>query len=146
MYTLYSSTAGNRGILATKRKAFLTEFLSALGAVEIQYSFESIDSIAGKVIYDHDKADESQDFCWHVTEEQVPSSNAFNLTQLLNREHLLNIDKIVVPQEELLWKLKTTYGTTLTHTQFQETLEELRTIQVAMVDDGEETDVYFIHW
>ncbi len=53
-----------------KRKEFLTEFLSALGAIKILWHKELDDYISGTVIYELDDPEEMQDFCWHKSEQE----------------------------------------------------------------------------
>jgi len=128
-----------------KRREFLTEFLGALGAENIEWQEETDDFISGRVIYDKNDPEEIQDFCWHNSEEKAPSTHALELVKLLNKKKLLNIDKISVKREELRLQYNQTYGSNTAEAEFGEILEELEKIEVPMVDEGKETDVYFIH-
>ncbi len=128
-----------------KRKAFLNEFLGALGAEKIEYSHESSDSIRGTLFFDLNNLAEIQDFCWNIAEHDVPGEDVFLLAKLLNEENLLDIDMIKVERDELLRRYNKKYKTSLELNMFSRILEELQEIEVPMIDDGEETDSFFIH-
>ena len=127
------------------RKEFLIEFLGALGAVDILWQQEKDDLIFGTVIYDKDDPEETQDFCWHITESNLPDESVYNLAALLKRENLLNIDKIKISKDNLHALYNKAFIASLTSDQFSNVLNSLKTIEVPMVDDGNETDIYFIH-
>ena len=127
------------------RKEFLIEFLGALGAVDILWQQATDNLISGTVVYDKDNPEETQAFCWNLSERDVPDISVYNLAALLNKEKLLNIDKIKTTKEILRSLYNETYKPTLTGLQFNSTFEALKDIEVPMVDDGKETDIYFIH-
>lgn len=128
-----------------KRREFLTEFLGALGAESIEWYEETENFISGRVIYEKNDPEEIQDFCWHKDEGKTPSTHALELVKLLNKEKLLSIDQISVTREELRLQYNEMFGSNTTESEFVEILEELEEIEVLMVDDGKETDAYFIH-
>ena len=134
------------------RKEFLTEFLGALGAVKLTYFSVDPDTLTGRVHYDPsevgsdpDEDDFYQDFCWHMMETNVPGIDVFNLAKLLNAHKLLDIDKIKVPRTELRELFNAEYAIGYDQHKFDRILEELKKVIVNMVDDGEETDIFFIH-
>lgn len=128
-----------------KRREFLTEFLGALGAENIEWHEETEIFISGRVIYDKNDPEEIQDFCWHKSEDQIPGTHVLELAKLLNKKKLLSIDQISVTREELRSKYNEMYGSNTTELKFIEILEELEKVEVPMVDEGKETDAYFIH-
>ena len=128
-----------------KRRGFLTEFLGALGAESIEWHEETEKLISGRVIYEKNDPEEIQDFCWHKDEEETPSTHALELVKLLNKKNLLSIDQISVTREELRLLYNEMFGSNITEPRFIKILEELEEIEVPMVDDGKETDAYFIH-
>jgi len=128
-----------------KRKEFLKEFLGALGAESIEWHKESDNLITGIVIYDSNDPEEKQEFCWHITEQEVPGNRVLELAKLLNQNSLLSIDQISVTREELREKYSEQLGSNVSEQEFSEILEKLEEIEVTMVDDGKETDVFFIH-
>ncbi|WP_299589439.1 hypothetical protein [uncultured Microbulbifer sp.] len=128
-----------------RRKQFLIEFLGALGAKEIQWNKETDTSISGSVIYEINDPEEVQDFIWHVQESEVPSENVRSLAELLNEKCLLSIDQISVSRHELRSLYSKKLGRSVPEKEFITILEALESIEVPMVDEGNETDVYFIH-
>lgn len=133
------------GRLEVIRKAFLMEFLGALGAAEVLWSSENSGSISGSVIYDQSDPDERQDFKWIATEADAPSFNVVQLASLLRNYHLLSIDKIKCSRSELRCKFCLEYGEVVSQSDFDQIIEELLAVEISMVDDGVETDVFFIH-
>jgi hypothetical protein len=121
-----------------KRQIFLKSFLGALGAVEILWTDIQIDKVYGTVIYDISDPEEIQDFVWHMTENNVPNDNVKDLIDFLAKNKLIDIDKIIIPID----KLEIDFIET---NKLEETWNELFDIEVRMVDDGEESDRYFIH-
>ncbi len=128
-----------------KRREFLTEFLGALGAEDIEWHCENDDIITGRVIYDKNDPEEIQDFCWHKSENDVPNSQVLNLAKLLKTNELLSIDQISVTREELRFLYNKSYGEDTSEPEFFAVLEALEEIEVPMTDEGKETDAYFIH-
>lgn len=128
-----------------RRKQFLIEFLGALGAKEIQWLKEEDTSISGTVVYEIDDPEEVQEFIWHIQESEAPSEDVRKLAELLNEKNLLSIDQIGVSR----WELRNLYskkqGRIVSESEFVDILETLESIEVPMVDEGKETDVYFIH-
>jgi len=128
-----------------KRKEFLAEFLGALGAQSIEWCEEAESYISGRVIYEENDPEEIQDFCWHLKENETPNLYIMNLAKLLNKEKLLSIDKITISREDLCKLYNVKFCLNLSNSEFIQILEELEKIEVNMVDDGNETDIYFIH-
>lgn len=121
-----------------KRQIFLKSFLGALGAVEILWTDLQIDKIYGTVIYDISDPEERQDFVWLMTENKVPNDDVKNLIEFLSKNELIDIDKIITPINELEISF-------IDKSKLDKVWNELFNIQVRMIDDGEETDCYFIH-
>jgi hypothetical protein len=121
-----------------KRKIFLTSFLKALGAVRIIWGDVYIDRIYGTVVYDETDPEERQDFVWHMTENNVPSEDLRKVIDYLSNNNLIDIDKIITPINELNFDF-------IDQSRKEEVFDELFNIVVRMIDDGEETDSYFIH-
>ena len=127
------------------RKEFLTEFLSTLGSLEIRWYEENDNYISGTLIYDLEDPDETQEFCWHKSEHELPSEKVYNLTMLLNKNSLLDIDKIKISRDDLYSLYKKEFDISLSKDQFNSILDELKAIEVSMVDNGIETDMFIIH-
>jgi hypothetical protein len=121
-----------------KRKLFLDTFLGALGAVKIIWGDTTVNKICGTVIYDEFNPEEQQDFVWHMTEDNVPSEDVRKLIQYIADNNLIDIDKINKPIDE--WNLDF-----IEESQREIVINKLFDIEVRMIDDGEETDSFFIH-
>lgn len=121
-----------------KRKLFLETFLGALGAVKINWGKESFDEIYGTVIYDETDIEERQDFVWHMTEDKVPPEDVRKVINYIKENSLIDIDKIIKPIDEINLHF-------IDQSKKEEVINALFEIEVRMIDDGEETDRYFIH-
>jgi hypothetical protein len=121
-----------------KRQIFLNSFLGALGAVEILWTDIQIDKIYGTVIYDISDPEERQDFVWHMTENNLPNEEVKNLIDFLSKNELIDIDKIMTPIDQLEISF-------IDKEKLKDVWNELFNIEVRMIDDGEETDSFFIH-
>ena len=128
-----------------RRIEFLQEFLGALGAVEIEWHKKTTELISSKVIYDRDTPEQTQEFIWHKSESEVPSQEVIDLIKLIRKKKLLSIDQLVVTRSELRESYNIEYGLKTNEQEFSNVLESLEMIEVSMVDDGKETDAYFIH-
>ena len=121
-----------------KRKLFLEAFLGALGAKEIVWTDVANDRVNGTVVYDPNDEEERQDFVWHMNEGNVPSEEVRKLLLFLFKNNLMDIDKIIKPINELNIDF-------IEKNKLETVWNELFDIEVRMIDDGEETDRYFIH-
>jgi len=125
-----------------KRDKFLEAFLGALGEKRFVINSVCPDRIEGTVLYnEHEK----QEFCWLITEDKVPSESAYLLLKLLQEQKLIEIDRIILPREELQHRYAERWGKITTAEEFARILEEIEDVEVTRFDDGEETDAYFIH-
>ncbi|EMN7216775.1 hypothetical protein WB841_004576 [Vibrio vulnificus] len=128
-----------------RRKQFLIEFLGALGAKKIQWHNETDISISGAVIYEINDPEGIQEFIWHIKESEAPSEDVRKLAELLNEKHLLSIDQICVSRDELRKLYSEKQGCIIPEGKFIAILEELESIEVPMIDEGNEADMYVIH-
>ncbi|GHA62328.1 hypothetical protein [Pontibacter akesuensis] len=113
-------------------------FLGALGARQVVWGQITHDSIAGTVIYDPNDPEERQDFIWHMDEKEAPYEDVTTLLKHIKENGLLNGDKLAVPiaEIEVANMDEGTKG---------KAFDKLFAVSVNMVDEGEETDRYFIH-
>jgi len=121
-----------------RRQLFLETFLKALGAQNILWGKIDDEKIYGTVIYDEADFEERQDFVWKMREENVPSKNAEKLLNALRENNLISVDKIVKSVAELS-------SAFLSEEEKQLALEEISKVSVMMIDDGIESDTYFLH-
>jgi hypothetical protein len=128
-----------------RRQQFLNEFLGALGALEIQQLHVTPMAISGTVVYDPSVPDERQDFRWSVPSDAAPSPAAICLAGIIRRGDLLRIDKLRVSRQELLTQFNATQSSPYSPERFSTVLDELLQIQIPMLDDGVESDYFFMH-
>ena len=124
--------------MTNKRKIFLEIFLTALGAEKIEWGKLEVDKIFGTVVYDNTDAEERQDFVWHMTEDKVPSEEVKMVIKYIADNSLIKFDKIIKPVEELNLDF-------IEQSKRKKVIDELFNIEVRMIDEGEESDRYFIH-
>jgi hypothetical protein len=123
---------------ASKRKEFLELFLGALGAMQIVWGQITNDSIAGTVIYDPNDLEERQDFIWRMDEKETPDEDVIALLKHLKDNSLLKGDKLTVPIAEIA-------VANMDESTKGNSFDKLFAVSVNMIDEGEETDRYFIH-
>jgi hypothetical protein len=128
-----------------RRQEFLAEFLGALGAREVRHLQVTPSSISGTVVYDPGDPNEQQAFRWSVGQDNAPSPAAIRLAGLIRSGGLLRIDKLRVSRQDLLGLFNAGQDPGYSTEQFTAVLEELLQIEVPMLDDGVESDCYFIH-
>jgi hypothetical protein len=123
-----------------KRKLFLDSFLKLLGAESITWKRFEIHKVYGTVVYGKNDPSEQQDFCWHMMEENTPSGNVVNLINVIKDNNFIDIDRLRVPLTEIFKKTDEN-----NYDDFVIIVQELMNVQVFMIDEGIETDSYFIH-
>jgi len=80
-----------------------------------------------------------------MSENSVPNEKVFNLAQLIHRNSLLDIDRLTVSPDQLREKYNEEYKKNLDQAEFNNILDELKHVFVKMVNDGKETDTFYIH-
>ena len=128
-----------------RRQEFLADFLGALGAQEIRHLQVTPAAISGTVVYHPSDPEETQDFRWSIPPIAAPSPAVIRLIGLIRSSGLLHSDKLVVPRQDILARFNAGRDSGYSTEQFTVILEELLQIQVPMLDDGVESDHYFIH-
>ena len=121
-----------------RRHKFLDLFLGFFGVDKVEITKSDTDKIYGIAIY-LDGADE-QEFCWHMTEQNVPSDDLIQLIYIVKDNKFIRTDKIIVTADTMFGKSGWT-----DRTKFNLFYDKLFDIEVKMIDNGEETDSYFIH-
>tara|TARA_R110002050_G_scaffold295515_3_gene454433 strand:- start:433 stop:873 length:441 start_codon:yes stop_codon:yes gene_type:complete len=123
----------------SNRLNFLKSYLKLFGVAKIELTNEKVDWISGIAIYDENDPEERQEFIWHKSEEEIPSPELNILIEKIVAEKWHNGDKISEHIEELEFE-------EFDNTTKDEILTELFDVQIKMVDDGEETDSYWVHF
>jgi hypothetical protein len=109
-----------------------------MGVDNVEITKSETDKIYGIAIYSDDE--DIQQFCWHVTEQNLPSDDLIQIMNLIKDNNFIRIDKLIVTEDELFKKSGWTDSS-----KFNITYRKLFDIEVKMIDDGKETDSYFIH-
>lgn len=104
----------------------------------IQWIDNTENSIRGIVIYDSSDLDERQEFIWHKSEKEVPTEKVNFLIDKLIAEKLLIGDKLIKPTTEIEF-------TEFNSSTKEKLFAELFDVGINMVDNGKETDLFFIH-
>tara|TARA_B110001450_G_C17421090_1_gene399909 strand:- start:303 stop:683 length:381 start_codon:yes stop_codon:yes gene_type:complete len=123
----------------SKRLNFLKSYLKLYGVERIELIDKTVASISGIAIYDENDPEERQEFIWHKSEKQVPSPELNILIEKIVEEKWHNGDKISENIEELEFE-------EFDNTTKEKILTELFDVQIRMVEDGEETDSYWVHY
>ena len=100
---------------------------------------ETINSISGIAIYDENDAEERQEFIWYKSEKENPSSELNILIEKIVAEKWHNGDKISEHIEELEFE-------EFDNSTKEKILTELFDVRIRMIDNGEETDSYWVHY
>jgi len=123
----------------SKRLNFLKSYLKLYGVEKIELTNETVDSISGIAIYEENDPEEKQEFIWHKSEKENPSPELNILIEKIVTEKWHNGDKISEHIEKFEFK-------EFDNSTIEKILTELFDVQIRMVDDGEETDSYFVHY
>jgi hypothetical protein len=123
----------------SKRLNFLKSYLKLYGVEKIELTNETVESINGIAIYDENDPEERQEFIWHKSEKEIPSPELKILIEKIVAEKWHNGDKISEHIEELEFE---EFDNELK----EKILNELFDVKIKMVDEGEETDTYFVHY
>ena len=121
-----------------RRQIFLEHFLGLYEVDKVEITNATTDKIYGNAIYLDD--DDKQEFCWHVSEQNVPTEDLIQLIKVIKDNKFNRTDKIVVTADMIFKKSGWT-----DRTKFNFTYDNLFQIEVKMIDNGEETDSYFLH-
>jgi len=124
---------------ASKRLNFLQSYLKLYGVKKIELTNETVDSISGIAIYNEKDPEERQEFIWHQSEKEIPSPELNILIEKIVAEKWHNGDKISEHIEDLEFE-------EFDNSTKEKLLTELFDVQIRMVDNGEETDSYFVHY
>lgn len=83
-----------------------------------------------------------QNFYWLIDKNENELSDLIILCHFINENSLINGDKILVSENELLVRIKELGWN---NDKCQKVVDDLFSIEVNMIDDGEKTDSFFVH-
>jgi hypothetical protein len=122
---------------AKKRKIFLENFLRLFGVDRLELTKITLDRVYGQAFFNDN---EQQDFCWYMSEEKVPQDSVLELIKTLRDNNLVDLDKLTDTPETIFTKTNQN-----DFNSFIEKFDELMAVNIRMIDDGEETDSFFLH-
>ena len=125
-------------MITDKRQIFLEHFLGLYEVDKVEITLVENDKISGNAIYLDN--DDRQEFCWHMSEQNVPTDDLIQLIEVIKDNKFHQTDKIIVDAHKIFEK-----SGWADRTKFNMTYDKLFDIEVKMIDDGKETDSYFIH-
>ncbi len=122
-----------------KRQQFIESFLKLYEVIEVNWLSQSDSHISGIAIYDKNDPYERQEFIWHKSETDLPSNELISIIDKIVSEKWHNGDKLMPSLHEQNIN-------NLCDDQKLNFINELLSINISMVDDGKETDTYFVHF
>jgi hypothetical protein len=124
----------------SKRLKFLKSYLKIFGVEKIKLTNETSDSISGIAIYEDEiDIEDRQEFIWYKSEKEIPLPELNILIEKIVAEKLHKGDKISEHIEKLEFE-------EFDNSIKEKILTELFDVRIRMVDDGEETDSYWVHY
>lgn len=119
---------------------FLLSFFEVFNASVDKYKIEG-KKILGKIRWKDDN--EVQNFSWVVELDETVLKKLKLLCEYLIKNNLMHGDKIIITESELQKRL-IQLGWDIREA--KKNIDSLLCIEMKMVDDGEETDSFFIHF
>lgn len=110
-------------------------------------SFGQIDNkvfgIVTGIESDIDEFWQHQNFYWQIDKNEQELSDLILLCHFINENRLIDGDKILVPEDDLLERISELGWD---DDKGKKVVDDLLSIEVKMIDDGEETDSFFVHF
>lgn len=119
---------------------FLQSFFSLFNAKIEEHKIIN-NEISGTIGWANE--DDKQDFVFRENIEASQLSTMKLLCDFIIENKLIEGDKIIVPDYELLRKLENVGWDNI---KAKSAINKLSKLEVKMIDDGEETDSFYIHW
>ncbi len=111
---------------------------------ELLVTQETPDSIAGELTW-HSESEHREEVRWDCAEANLPSDACIRLVSFIAEKNLLDIDRIPLSREELYDSFCKQTESTLQFHKFEAALEELLSVKVARLENGQEFDDFFVH-
>jgi len=127
-------------IMEVVKKEFLDSFFNLFEAKVKVTQFKE-EQFSGMLKWEND--DDTQDFKWYNIFSNEALVILKELCDLIKKYKLNDSDKIIITERELRSKL-TSFN--WNNNKIEKGIDALISISIKMVDDGEETDSFFIHF
>ena|SRR5690554_6656353 len=124
--------------MKSNRKIFLEHYFKIFGMEKLEWINETENSIRGIVVYDTSDFDERQEFVWNKSENEIPSEKLNFMIDKLISEKLLIGDKLIKPTAEIEFA-------EFDNSTKEKLFAELFNVGISMVDNGKETDMFYVH-
>lgn len=121
-------------------KIFLASFFALLGAYVKEYRIEG-NKVLGTVIWKGEE--DEQNFSWVVDFGESVLLKMNLLCELLIKHNLIDGDKIIIQPSELKMLLQ---NKGWDKNEAEDAVHNLSSVNIKMIDDGEETDSFFVHF
>ena len=126
------------------RREFYENFMMLFTNTKVTVLEETKDYLIGKLIYPDDSED-SEEVRWNCKKDNTPSSLCFQIISLINKNNLLEIDKIKLSRKQLYDLFCMQNNSSLKFRKFETAFEELLKIKFIRLESGEEFDSFFVH-
>ncbi len=117
-------------------KSFFRIFSAEIETVNIEGG-----RVVGCIAWDNEE--EKQDFSWNISEVKKDFEEIIRLIDYLIMNNLIEIDMIIISKELLTQKL---VDSGWEQENVSTSINSLCSITISMIDEGEETDSFFIHF
>ena len=121
-------------------KIFLTSFFALFGAYVKEFRIEGV-KVLGAVGWKGEE--DEQIFSWVIDYGEAVLQKMKLLCELLTQHNLTEGDKILIQPSELKILLQ---NKGWNKKEAEEVVDNLCSVNIKMIDDGEETDSFFIHF
>lgn len=119
---------------------FLKNFFSLFDADIEKYTLQN-NILKGSVFWPDDP--DKQDFKWIITIDSYEAANLSELCYIIKTKGYNRNDHILISEEQLSFNLQK-YG--WEKEMANSMIEKLLHIEIKMIDDGKETDSFFVHF
>lgn len=127
-----------------KSKEFLDAFFKMMDLFILSFGRieNSVFGIATGIGVDIKEFWQHQNFYWLIDKNESELSDLVSLCNFINDKKIINGDKILISEDELLVKIGELGWD---NDKCKKVTDDLFSIEIKMIDDGEETDSFFIH-
>lgn len=128
--------------MSAGRRDFLIAFLLMFDRAAVTIDGEDAEAIEATVRWEDD---DEQSVRWHRSVTDLPTADCMALAEFIGAERLLDVDELTLSRLELCGRFLRARGEGWDERRFDIALDDLLAIRVAMIDDGVESDAFFMH-